>query len=134
MPQLDTVVRPAAVITDGAARNIARYLEHNDIQFGGLWNASVSLWQRYDRTWDGVAGMRGAAKLVGTIYVIHDKPHKYYVTLYRVQVTEHGVSLGFSTDSLADELLSHGNLTLATCPRDTSLLSTRPDPFHVARR
>jgi hypothetical protein len=134
MAQLDTVVRPAAIISEVASRSIAAHLEKHDVQWGGMWSAGINLWQRYDHHWDGPSGMRGTAKLVGTIHVIHDQPHKYYVTLYRVQVTEHGVSLGFTVDSLADELLSKGGLTLATCPRDQALQSFRRDPFHVPQR
>ena len=53
-------IRPAAVLPIEAATRIVAALEKLDVSRGGVWNASTSVWQRYDRPWDGPAGSRGS--------------------------------------------------------------------------
>lgn len=128
----DVVVRPAAVINEAAARQVVAWLDAHSLEHGGLWSVGTStgIWQRYDRPWNGAFGARGEAQLVGTVYVTYDRPRRFEVVIHRVQVTDLGLMAGWTTSKLVDEILSTVGLSLATCPRDTSLPSTYgKDPF-----
>jgi len=110
------VIRPAAVLEARVAA-------------GGVWNASASVWQRYDRAWNGVGGTRGDAKLLGTVAVMYDTPVRNEVTIYRVTVTPAGADLGWTVDALCDDALVAGGLTLASCPRAEITNAPKADPF-----
>jgi hypothetical protein len=129
MGDTTTVIRPSAVLSSRLAADVVRELESRDVSRGGVWSASPGLWQRYDRPWDGPSGTHGSSRLVGTIGAVYGSPSRYDITIYRVTVTAHGASVGWSVDSLCDDALQYADLTLATCPR-VSLTSTAPDPFH----
>ena len=124
-----TVIRPSAILDQGVARAVLAELESRDVSKGGVWSASPGLWQRYDRAWDGVAGTRGSAQLLGTIGAVYGTPNKYDITIYRVTVTQFGADNRWSVESLCDDALQYADLTLETCPR-TALSTARPDPFH----
>ena len=64
-----------------------RELDRLHVAKGGLWNPTPSLWQRYDRPWDGVGGTRGTSSLIGSIAVMYDAPHRHQITIYKVTVT-----------------------------------------------
>ena len=131
--EADYIIRPAAIIPMGAARGVLEWLSRNALEHGGLWSVgeATGIWQRYDKPWDGPFGGRADSQLVGTIFVTYDKPRRHDVVLHRVQITDHGLMLGWTTTSLVDEALSQVGLSIATCPRDTSMSTTapRPDPF-----
>jgi hypothetical protein len=116
------------VLAEKRARQVVRELEARDVASGGVWSASVGLWQRYDVPWDGGRGFKGTSKLVGSIGAIYGSPSKYDITIYRVTITDHGAASGWSLDRLCDDALQYADLTLAACPR-TSLSSAKPDPF-----
>lgn len=124
-----TVIRPSAVLREGAAREVVRELESRDVSKGGVWNASVGLWQRYDRPWDGTPTGPGQARLVGSIASVHGSPGKYEITIYRATVTEHGRTAGWTVEGLCDDALQYADLTLATCPRADLRTPPLPDPF-----
>lgn len=126
-----TVIRPSAILDQGVARAVLAELESRDVSKGGVWSASPGLWQRYDQAWNGVAGTRGSAQLLGTIGAIYGTPNKYDITIYRVTVTQFGADNRWTVEGLCDDALQYADLTLATCPR-TSLSTARPDPFHKA--
>ena len=69
------VLRPAAVLDHRVAARVLAELERLDVSRGGVWSASASLWQRYDRPWNGPGGQRGDAMLVGSIGVMYDSPN-----------------------------------------------------------
>jgi hypothetical protein len=124
------VIRPAAVVPEEAARTILVELSLNSVVAGGLWNGQPSRWERYDRPWaapDGPGVGPHAAQLLGSIQVAYGTPTKYEITIYRVTVTHAGAALGWSVQSLCDEALGFGGLTLAMCPR--AALSAPPAPF-----
>lgn len=131
--EADYIIRPAAIIPMGAARGLLDWLAGNSLENGGVWSVgdSTGIWQRYDKPWNGPYGARGESQLVGTIFVTYDKPRKHDVVLHRVQITDHGLMLGWTTTSLVDEALAQVGLSIATCPRDTSMPTTAPrkDPF-----
>jgi hypothetical protein len=131
--ELDRVIRPAAVLDPRTAALVLSMLTQQDVGAGGLWNASSTLWQRYDQPWNGPGGTRGDSHLVGSIAVMYDAPHRHEITIYRVTVTEAGQAFGWSVESLCDDALTWAGLTLESCPR--AELATPPlrDPFHVAR-
>lgn len=126
MADTTTVIRPSAVLTDRVAKQVLDELTLRDVSQGGVWSASVGLWQRYSAPW--VGGLKGDAKLVGTIGTVYGTPSKYDITIYRVTITDAGVDLGWTVEGLCDDALQYGDLTLASCPR-TALTSAAPDPF-----
>jgi hypothetical protein len=123
-----TVIRPSAVLAEHSARQVLAALKVRDVGQGGVWSASTGLWQRYDKPWDGVAGFKGDARLVGTIGAVYGVPSKYDITIYRVTVTDHGSAQGWTVDRICDDALQYADLTLASCPR-TTLVAPAPDPF-----
>lgn len=125
------VIRPAAVLPEQAAYAILRTLHEEDVSRGGVWNASSALWQRYDRPWDPETGGRAGAELLGGIFVAYDTPWKYQITVYRVTVTDAGVARGWTVESLCDDALRHGGLTLASCPRAEMREAPLADPFRL---
>jgi hypothetical protein len=127
---VDTIIRPAAVLTETAAHRIVTGLAACDVSLGGLWSVSTTLWQRYDRPWDGLSGMRGTAQLAGTLAVIYDSPQRHSITVYRASLTERGVELGWTPETLCDDALSYAGLTLARCPRAELRQPPTPDPFY----
>jgi hypothetical protein len=129
----ERVIRPAAVIDDRQARELLSELARLDVSRGGLWSGSTSLWQRYDRPWNGPSGSRGDSEAVGSIFVTYNKPADYWVTIYRVSISDHGRVLGWTVDRLTDELLRAVGLTLASCPRAEMADAPTRDPFRVAR-
>ncbi len=124
-----TVIRPSAVLVERAARAVVAELEYRDVSRGGVWSASPGLWQRYDCAWNGPGGMRGTARLVGSVGAVYGTPGKYDITIYRVTITEAGSEAGWSVDALCDDALQHAGLTLATCPRTSLAPPPVPDPF-----
>src|SRR5436305_2099197 len=92
MPETTRVIRPAAVLREQEASRVVAALEQEDVARGGVWNAAPGLWQRYDHPWDGDGGMVGSARLMGTIGVVYGSPSRYEITIYRVTVSEEGVS------------------------------------------
>ena len=97
----------------------------------GVWNATSSLWQRYDAPWDGVGGTRGEAKLLGSIAVMYDSPHRHEITIYKVTVSENGLDQGWTVESLCDDALIWAGLTIATCPRAELTSPPVSDPFRL---
>lgn len=132
MPGTEQIIRPAAVLPEQSAAIIVSALSANDVSRGGVWNASVSVWQLYDRPWSGIAGTRGDAQLVGTIAVVYDSPQRHQITIYKAYVTDFGVTIGWSVESLCDAALSFAGLTLANCPRADLAAPPAADPFHSA--
>jgi hypothetical protein len=123
------IIRPAAILDERAAVQVLQQLRRLDVAAGGTWNATSSLWQRYDHPWDGVGGTRGTAELLGSVAVMYDAPHRHEITIYKVTVTDFGLASGWSVESLCDDALTWAGLTLATCPR-AELRSPPPaDPF-----
>ena len=126
MADQTTVIRPSAVLTERVAKQVMDELTSRDVSKGGVWSASVGLWQRYSAPW--VGGLRGEAQLVGTIGTVYGTPSKYDITIYRVTITDAGVERGWSVESLCDDALQYGDQTLASCPR-TTLTAAANDPF-----
>lgn len=130
-PELERILRPAAILKSQAASQIITALEGCDVSSGGVWNATTSLWQRYDRPWDGFAGGRGAAELVGSIAIVHDSPVKHEITIYKVSLTTGAMSAGWTVERLCDDALAWVGLTLASCPRASLATPPPPDPFRA---
>ena len=120
------VIRPAAVVPEEAARTILVELSLHSVLADGTWYAQPSRWDRYDRPWLG-PDAPGEARLMGSIQVAYGTPTKYEITIYRVTVTHDGASAGWSVQTLSDEALGFGDLSLAMCPRAD--LTAPPKPF-----
>jgi hypothetical protein len=129
VPEKVQVIRPAAVLRAPEGEKVLEALQALDVADGGLWNTNPGLWQRYDKPWDGVAGMAGTSKLVGTIGAAYGSPTRYDITIYRVTVTDHGFDSGWTVESLCDDALGHAGLTLATCTRAELQNPPAQDPF-----
>jgi hypothetical protein len=122
----DRVIRPAAVLPARAARDILAWLADRDVTKGGCWATDVSYIKRFSGPFDGPAGMRGSAVLLGSLHITWDT---YEVTIYRVNVTDEGVARGLTVDHLCDQVLAVAGLSLATCPRTELVAAPAPDPF-----
>lgn len=125
------VIRPSAIVPEDAARSVLVELALRDVHNGGVWQASPTLWSRFDQPWTG-GGSPGSAELIGSLHVAYGTPTKYEITIYRVTVTRFGTSMGVTVNSLCDEALGLGGLTLASCPRAS--LATPPKPFRFNAR
>ena len=126
---LEQVIRPSAVLSEASAVSVLRALNDQDVSRGGVWNATSSVWQRYDRAWNGLGGMRGSAQLVGSVAVIYDSPVRHQITIYKVTITSYGASKGVSVEGLVDEALKSAGLSLTSCPRIEMPEPPPADPF-----
>ena len=122
----DRVIRPAAVLPDRAARDIMGWLADHDVTRGGCWAHDISYIKRFSGPFDGIAGMRGSAVLLGSLHITWER---YSVTIYRVNVTDDGVARGLTVEALCDEVLSVAGHTLDSCPRADLVAAPTPDPF-----
>lgn len=130
---LEQVIRPSAVLSEASAASVLRALNDQDVSRGGVWNATSSVWQRYDRAWNGLGGMRGTAQLVGSVAVIYDSPVRHQITIYKVTITSYGASKGVTVDGLVDEALRAAGLSLTNCPRVEMPEPPPADPFWQSR-
>lgn len=128
------VIRPAAILPTRTAITVLEHLRWADVSNKGVWNASASMWQRYDRPWDGIGGTRGTSQLVGSIGVMYDTPARHEVTIYRVTITVAGQHEGWDVESLCDDALRAAHTSLAECPRATMPNTPAADPFQGERR
>jgi hypothetical protein len=122
----DRMIRPAAVLSERAARKIMGWLADHDVTKGGSWAHDVSYIKRFSGPFDGVAGMRGSAVLLGSLHITWER---YSVTIYRANVTDDGIARGLTVDQLCDEVLAVAGLSLASCPRADLVAAPTPDPF-----
>ena len=127
-PMTDRVIRPAAIVPERAARMLMAWVAVHDVTHGGVWAHDIGYFKRFSGPFDGVAGMRGSAVLLGSIHVTWDK---YDVTIFRVSITDEGAAHGMTVDGICNELLRHAGLTLATCPRADLVPAPLPDPFRL---
>ncbi len=130
MAGVQTVIRPAAMLPERAAQAILAALQARHVTVGGLWHTTPTLWQRYDRAWDGLLQTRGHSVLVGSIAIVYDTPTTGSITVYRAALTADGVNAGLSVEGLCDEAFSFAGLTLASCPRAALQPPPRRDPFY----
>lgn len=120
------VIRPAAIVPEEAARAILMQLALRDVTLGGVWEAEPALWRRYGAPSQDESG-DARPELAGSIQIAYGVPTRYEITIYRATVTSAGQRLGWTVESLCDEALSHGDLSLATCPRAD--LAAPPPPM-----
>ena len=124
---ISEVIRPAAVLPETCARTVLVEMALRDVNNGGNWHAQPSLWRRYDRPWDGADGTPGSAELLGSMQVAYGTPTRYEITIYRATITRLGTQHRWTVESLCDEALGFGQITLASCPRAD--LRPPPEPF-----
>jgi hypothetical protein len=124
------VIRPAAIVPEHAAREILAALQARSVDAFGYWVATTRQWSRYDRPGVGPDG-QPEGRLIGCIEAVHGQTTRYEVTLYRVTVTPVGTADGWTVESLCNEPLSYGGLSLATCPR--AQMQPPPKPFRPYR-
>ena len=120
------VIRPAAILPEDSARAVLVELAVRDVRGSGDWHATPTLWRRYDRPWDGV-DQPGTAQLIGSMQVAYGTPTRYTITIYRCTITRFGQDYGWTVESLCNEALSYGGLSLDSCPRAD--LAPSPKPF-----
>lgn len=129
---VEEVIRPAAVLPEGAARLVLVELALRHIDAGGNWDASPTTWHRYDRPRMLNDPAPIETRLVGTMQVAYGTPTRYEITVYRATVTKLGTEQGWTVESLCDEALGFGGLSLGTCPR--AALTDPPQPFRGISR
>jgi hypothetical protein len=125
------VIRPAAIVPEDAARRILVELAMRDVRAGGLWWSEPTTWRRYDAPWDGADGRSGESAVMGTMQVAYGVPTRFDITVFRATITRVGVDRGLTVNSLCDEALAFGGISLATCPRAD--LTPPPRPFRAFR-
>jgi hypothetical protein len=125
------VIRPAAVIPENSARHILMELALHDVRMEGQWWSEPTTWRRYDHAWNGADGGAGDAQLLGTIQIAYGCPTRYEITIFRATITRAGGQAGLTVNSLCNEALEFGSLTLQTCPRAD--LKPPPQPFRFVR-
>lgn len=123
---ISQVIRPSAIVPEEAAGTILMELSLNSVANGGTWLGEPSRWKRYDSPWRSATD-QGGSELIGIIQIAYGTPTKYEITIYRVTITRRGQELGWTVESLTDEALAFGDLTLAECPR--AGLKEPPAPF-----
>ncbi len=123
------VLRPSAIVPEDAARNILIEMAMRDVRLDGVWWADPATWRRYDKPWDGPERTQGTAELLGSIQIAYGTPTRYEITIYRVSVTRVGTERGVTVESLTNEALAFGGLTLENCPRAD--LKPPPKPFQL---
>lgn len=123
---VEEVIRPAAVLPEESARLVLVELALRSIDAGGVWDASPTVWHRYDRPRDPSDPTPIETRLVGTLQVAYGTPTRYEITVYRATITRLGTEQGWTVESLCDEALGYGNLDLSSCPR----ASLAPPPPH----
>jgi hypothetical protein len=133
MPALESVIRPAAVLQEQAAQLILAALYNSDVRSGGVWNTTTTLWQRYDRPWDGALGSKGSAVLLGSLAVVYGTPTRASITVYRASVSPEAAAVGWTTGALCDEAFGYAGLTLASCPRAALQAPPSRDPFKATQ-
>ncbi len=126
------VIRPAAFAPEQAAAQIVAALRRHDVANNGLWRATVSHWERYDRPWLD-AHNPGESKLIGSVSVMYDRPWKHQIVVYRVRTTVHGLTYGWNAELLVDDAFAFAGLTLANAPRTDMEAPPAPDPFRARR-
>ena len=126
---VDEVIRPAAVLPEEAARLVLVELALRHVDAGGVWDASPTVWHRYDRPRDPEDPAPIDTRLIGTLQVAYGTPTRYEITIYRATITKLGTEQGWSVESLCDEALTFGGLTLASCPR--AALGAPPPHFKM---
>lgn len=134
MAALEKVIRPAAVLPDRAAQIILGALANSDVRRGGVWNTTTTLWQRFDRPWDGALGSKGNAVLLGSLAIVYGTPTRASITVYRASISVEAAQAGWDTDQLCDEAFGYAGLTLASCPRAALHAPPMRDPFRSASR
>ena len=134
MPALERVIRPAAVLPDRAAQAILGALANADVRRGGVWDTTTTLWQRYDRPWDGPLGSKGSAVLLGSLAVVYGTPTRASITVYRASISAEASDAGWDTDALCNEAFGYAGLTLANCPRAALHAPPMRDPFRSTPR
>jgi hypothetical protein len=117
------VIRPSAILGEDEARLVRSELATRDARAEGVWVATPSVWERYDRPWSS-PDAPGSAKLVGSMHVIYDSPKRYQITIYRAVITIHGHDQGWDVTSLCNEALALAGLSIDTCQR----ADLRPPP------
>src|SRR3954469_5182413 len=120
------VIRPAAIVPEEAARAILAELRGRSVEANGCWVATAQRWSRYDGPGIDSNG-DPLGQLLGVIEAVYGASTRYEVTLYRVTVTPVGTAAGWTIESLCDEPLAYGGLTLASCPR--AKMAPAPKPF-----
>ncbi len=120
------VIRPAAVLSETATRNILKALSEDDVRDGGHWWTRVGTWRRYDAPWSPGSDQPGEAVHIGTISSVYDSPSRYCVTIFRVSLTAYGLRQGWTTATLCNDAFQHADLTLNDCPRATLITPPRP--------
>ncbi len=122
------VIRPAAIVPEEQARLVLVELALRDVYAGGYWNATPTLWRRFDRSFEPDTPLE-EAHVIGSLQVAYGTPTRYDITIYRATVTNLGQEHSYTVETLVDEALGYGGLNLASCPRAD--LQPPPPPFKM---
>lgn len=125
------VIRPAAVVPPDAGRAILLELTRRDLNRGGVWTSTPTLWCRYDDPVVDETGIVARPVLMGAIQVAYGTPSRFEITIYRATITNSGTMQGWTVTKMCDEALAYGGLSLRTCPRAELVDPPRPFLFRT---
>lgn len=121
------VIRPSAIVPEDSARLVLVEMAMRDVRVGGNWSATPTIWRRFDRAAEDGEPAPDENHLLGTLQVAYGTPTRYDITIFRATITLLGQQQGWTVESLCDEALGFGGLSLASCPR--AELAAPPKPF-----
>lgn len=128
-PALASHIRPALVLPERATRALLDAAAREDVGHGGHFAAGPAGIQVWSGPFNGPAGSKGDALLLGSVDWSYDTPSRHYATIYRAMVTQEGVDRAESTASVLARVLA---LTGLSVEGDRLSLACPPprDPFH----
>ena len=98
-------VRPALVFPEDQANRLLREAEAQDVTTEGVFSAGPAGVQVWNEPWNGQDGTRGSSVHLGSVDWTYNTPTRFYITIYRVMVTEEGRSRGLDTAEILKRVL-----------------------------
>jgi hypothetical protein len=98
-------VRPALVFPDEQANRLLRAAEAEDVTAGGTFSAGPAGVQVWSEPWNGPDGTRGSSVHLGSVDWTYNTPTRFYITIYRVMVTQAGRNRSLETADVLKRVL-----------------------------
>lgn len=125
---LQSNVRPSLVLDERVVRELMAEATRFDVSAGGRFSAGPAGVQVWSGPWDGDGGAHGSSRHLGSIDWTYDTPSKGYATIYRSKVTQHGIDVGETTESILVHVLKLVGQTVEG-PRLDQPTPPARDPF-----
>jgi hypothetical protein len=116
-------IRPALIFTEEQATKLLRAAERSDVAQGGVFSAAPAGVQVWSEPWNGEAGALGTSVHLGSVDWTYNSPARYYITIYRVMVTEQARERGLEAADVLKQVLD-----LVGLPIDGVRANLQPPP------